>query len=65
MTKPLIKLPSVELREAWEALDKIQAELADKQAEIANKEAEIAGKDAEIAQLRKLLLEATSSVPQI
>ncbi|MDE7252372.1 MAG: DUF4398 domain-containing protein, partial [Acetatifactor sp.] len=56
MTKPLIKLPSVELRETLEALNKIQdeltakaAELADKNAEIADKYAEIADKDAEIA----------------
>lgn len=50
LTKPLIKLPSVELREAYEAL-------AEKDAEIAESKAEIAEKDAEIARLKKLLLE--------
>ncbi|MDE7254288.1 MAG: DUF4398 domain-containing protein, partial [Acetatifactor sp.] len=75
VTKPLIKLPSVELRETLEALNKIQdeladkaaeladknAEIADKDAEIADKDAEIADKDAEIARLQQLLFERDSS----
>lgn len=71
VTKPLIKLPSVELREAREALDKAYAEIAgkdvtiaEKDAELADSKAEIAGKDAEIARLRKLLLEQGSLAPQ-
>lgn len=55
VTKPLIKLPSAELREAREALDKAYTEIADKEAEIADKEAEIADKEAEIARLKELL----------
>lgn len=48
VTKPLIKLPSVELRETREALEKAYVELADRDAEIADK-------DAEIARLREIL----------
>ena len=69
VTKPLIKLPSVELREALEALNKIQDELADCQAKMAdskaeleNSKAELADKDAEIARLQQLLLERDISV---
>ena len=71
MTKPLIKLPSVELREAKEAPDKAYAEIADNKATIADKDAEIAGKDAEladkdaeIARLRELLLSQGIPSPQ-
>ena len=71
VTKPLIKLPSVELREAKEALDKAYAEIADNKATIADKDAEIAGKDAEladkdaeIARLRELLLSQGIPSPQ-
>lgn len=57
VTKPLIKLPSVELRETWKALEKAQAELADRNAELADR-------DAENARLRKLLFEQGIPVPQ-
>lgn len=57
VTKPLIKLPSVELRETREALDKAYAELADK-------EAKIADKDAEIAHLKEMLLAQSSMTLQ-
>lgn len=50
LTKPLIKLPSVELRETKEALDKAYAEIADK--------------DAEIARLREILLARGDLAPQ-
>lgn len=56
MTKPLIKLPSVELREAKEALDKAYAEIADKNAELANSKAEI-------ARLKEMLLAQDGLVP--
>lgn len=57
MTKPLIKLPSVELRETKEALDKAYAEIADKNAELANSKAEI-------ARLKEMLLAQSSLAPQ-
>lgn len=71
VTKPLIKLPSVELREAREALDKAYAELAESKAEIADKDTEIADskakladKDAEIASLKKMLQAQGRLAPQ-
>lgn len=57
VTKPLIKLPSVELREAREVLDKAYATIADKDAEIADK-------DAEIARLKEMLQAQGCLTPQ-
>ena len=48
MTEPMIKLPSVIIKE-------LQAELADKDAELEDKDAELADKDAEIRRLKELL----------
>lgn len=56
MTKPLIKLPSVELRETWEALEKAQAELADRNAELADKKAELADRDACLSENASFLI---------
>lgn len=71
VTKPLIKLPSVELRETKEALDKAYAEItenkakmAEKQAELDNSKAVLADKDAEIARLKKMLLAQGNPIPQ-
>lgn len=58
VTKPLIKLPSVELSETKKALDRAYAEIADKDAELANSRAEI-------TRLREMLLALQgSSAPQ-
>lgn len=57
MTKPLIKLPGIELREAKEALNRIYAEITDNKAEIA-------AKDAEIIRLKEMLHVKGSLVPQ-
>ena len=48
MTEPMIKLPSVIIKE-------LQAELADKDAKLEDKNAELADKDAEIHRLKELL----------
>lgn len=58
VTKPLIKLPSVELSETKKALDRAYAEIADKDAELADSRAEI-------TRLREMLLALQgSSAPQ-
>lgn len=69
VTTPLIKLPSVELRETREALAEARAELAEINTELANRSAELADRDAElansraeIARLRQLLLAQGVSV---
>ena len=49
LTKPLIKLPSVELREAYEELNRIQAELANRRNELADSEARLADSEAKLA----------------
>lgn len=55
MTKPLIKLPSMEFRELEEELAKRDAEITEQKTEIARQKAENAKKDAEIQRLQKML----------
>ena len=55
MTEPMIKLPSVIIKELQAELADKDAELADKDAELADKDAELADKDAEIKRLKELL----------
>ena len=56
MTEPLIKLPSVIIRE-------LEAKIADQAAEIADQAAEIADKDAKIQHLQELLNQRSSCNP--
>ena len=55
MTKPLIKLPSVEIRELQEELAKKEAENVEQEAKIAKQETEIAKQKAENQRLREML----------
>ena len=55
MTKPLIKLPSVEIRELEEKLARQKTEIAEQKTEIAEQKTEIARQKVEIQRLREML----------
>lgn len=55
MTKPMLKVPSMEIRELQWTLAEKDASLEEKDATIAEKDASLAEKDATIAELRQQL----------
>ena len=63
MTEPLIKLPSMIVKELEAQLENKESEIESQKSQLADKDAEIMGKDAEIQRLQKLVEQLSKHTP--